>query len=362
MLIVKYSIVRQNPSRKNCPWHGLVRQDGRKKYIPLHTTDKAVAERWLTEQRYRYDRYRAGELGEDEITTVDGTPAFAQKGTSGPVSGKADRLEGILEKWELEMRLKGQREATITAYTRTCRMLLDTSVTLNQLTAEMFKDALASHMGCKPATRRFYSNSLKALAAYLEEEKGLRGIRKGLPDVKADPTVRPYWTHDQIIAIKANVECRDKVCQRQFREYLELLSITGCRQGEAAELRWDDFLGDRIRFRAENTKGRKTRIVPIPMYFTQMLLERQELRGKIFDAIPKTQSARDKMLRRAMQKAGITSGSLHTFRKSVADDLFRRSGGDLKLVAAITGHSEVTLARYYLKERGIEDMRKLIGD
>ena len=359
MLIVKYSIVRQNPSRKNCPWHGLVRQDGRKKYVPLNTTDKAVAERWLTEQRYRYDKYRAGELGEDEIITADGTPAIAQKGPSGAVSGKGDKLDGVIDKWERDMRLVGQREATIAAYTRTCRMLLDTSVILNHLTADMFKDALAAHAECKPATRRFYSNCLKALAAYLEEEKGLRGLRKGLPNVKADPTVRPVFSQDQMIAIISNVRCRDKVCEKQFRLYLSIMATVGCRQGELYELDWSDFQGDRLRFRAEKTKGRKERIVPIPEHLTKELMEMDRLRGRIFDAIPPSQGARDKMLRRAMSRAGIRAGSLHSFRKGVVEILMARCH-DPKLVTQVTGHSPVTMVRYYQADRDMDRLKELV--
>ena len=227
MQIVKYSISLRNKHRKTAQFYGRIRQDNRERFIPLHTASRAQAEKWLHKQLYLYEEYQAGNLDESEILTVDSTAVVARK----RVSGASKTLGEVMDSWEADMRLEGAREATIDTYMRTVRMLLDTSVPVTSVNAEMLRASLAARAECKPATRRFYSNTLKSLAVYLEQRCGFSAtLHQSIPDIKVDPTVRPYWSHDQIIAIKANVECRDKVCQKQFREYLELLSITGCRQ------------------------------------------------------------------------------------------------------------------------------------
>ena len=363
MPIVKYSIALRNKSRKSASYYGRIRQDGREKFIPLHTSSRNEAEKWLTEQRYKYDQYLAGNLTDQEIITVDRAPAFAQKGPSRAVLD----LGRVVDGWEQKMRLSGARESTVTNYCRAVRDIADMSMPVTDLTPVVIKNLLTAKAGCKPATRRFYSNCLRAFAAYVEDEYGATGLCRAVPRIKADTATKPYWTRGQMQKIIDAVQCRDKVMERQFKLYLSIMAAVGSRQGETGKLTWADFTPpDRLRFRAETTKGRRERSVPLPRVLAGKLTNMKinndpSPHSLIFDAIPRSQGSRDRILRRAMTAVGITEGSLHCLRRSVSTILYRKTN-DIKAVSQLLGHAPGTAIRNYQQARGFEELRGLVEE
>lgn len=363
MQIIKYSISLRNKSRKSASYYGRIRQDGREKFIPLHTASKNEAERWLTEQRYKYDQYLAGNITEQEIITVDRAPAFAQKGTSRAVTA----LRDVVDSWERKMRLTGARESTIDNYTRAVRDIADMSMPVTELTTVVMKGLLAVKASCKSTTRRFYSNALRTFAAFVEDEYGATGLCRSVPRIKVDPPTKPFWTRGQMQKIIDAVQCRDKVMERQMKLYLSIMAAVGSRQGETAALTWSDFTPpDRLRFRAETTKGRKERSVPLPRVLagklTNMKINNDPApHSLIFSAIPKHQGSRDGILRRAMTRVGISEGSMHCLRRSVSTILYRKTN-DIKAVSQLLGHAPATAVRSYQQARGFEELRGLVEE
>ena len=159
-----------------------------------------------------------------------------------------------------------------------------------------------------------------------------------------------------------------------LRVYLALyiLAATGIRQGELLGLRRSDLLDAQhiLRIRAETSKSRRERFVPLP---------EEEHRGKVRLAPelarplarylawrlriglgpedPLFVTNRGKMLTRyslasALQRVGKTVGaklSAHVLRHTAAVMLLKSSGGDIKLVYDVLGHSSLEVTKQYLR-------------
>ena len=70
-------------------------------------------------------------------------------------------------------------------------------------------------------------------------------------------------------------------------------------------------------------------------------------------------SARLALLKRAMHRAGVEEGCLHTFRAAVSTLLYRDCE-DIKAVSQILGHSASVALEFCQKTRGAEELRKVV--
>ena len=157
------------------------------------------------------------------------------------------------------------------------------------------------------------------------------------------------------------VKCTDKVMEEQFKVYAWVMASCGSRQGETYELTWNDFHDNCLTFRAETTKGRKERTVPLDLRVVEMLLRMPRTGSKIFSAIPKSQAGRYSILERAVKAAGAPHGGLHTFRTSVSRILYRKCK-DITAVAALLGHSPEVSMMHYSEARKAEELRTLVDN
>lgn len=353
MLIIRYSITLRNKKLKSPRWYGRIRQDGRERFIPMDSRQEA--ERWLNEQKYRYGEYTAGVLKENEILTIDSTPVLARKQASKAVL----TLRDCLDRWEAKRRLEGKREATLAAWGRALNMLVDPAMDVTDFKAAHVKAAIESRAGLKPATRRFYSKALQSFVTFLRDEYGAQNLVEAIPSIKVDTPARPCWTREEMQRIISCIECRDKVVQEQFKDYCTIMAAIGSRQGETYLLRWEDYSGGCLRFRAENTKGRRERVVPVPGSVQERLAKRVQASGPMFPDIPRSQAGRFSMLRRAMERAGVEAGGLHTFRKTVSTLLYQECE-DLKAVSQVLGHSAAVALEVYQRTRGVEELRRVV--
>jgi len=359
---ISYSIVRKNPKRKSCKWHGRIRQGGREKLVALNTQDKAEADRWLARQKYLYGEYLAGNVQLSEILTVDSTPVLAQKRASTAVLSLRDCLDG----WEQKRRMEAKRETTIATYGRALRIMVDPAMPVTDFGPEQVKAIMASKAGLKPATRRFYSKALLSFCDFLRTEYGCVGLCEALPKVKVDEAPRSYWTPNEMATILLEIESDTAEKTIQYRQYFTLMSQVGSRQGETGKITWADVFDDGhgngcIRFRGETTKARVGRTVPISF---ELWAELEDRRGRpdglVFDAISDCQATRYYVLQKALKKLGLT-GNLHKWRHSVSMAMYSKSK-DIKACSQLLGHSAAVAMKYYLEARSLEELRELVED
>jgi integrase/recombinase XerD len=135
------------------------------------------------------------------------------------------------------------------------------------------------------------------------------------------------------------------------------------RVGEALSLSWGDVVGEQVTFRKANTKTRTTRQVPqgetlrkeLATYRLAWEQEHGHAPGRnevLFPAAgsttsPMTRQAADKALRAACARLGFEGVSLHSFRRSAAQDAVSR-GLPLHVVQALTGHKSLGSLGEYL--------------
>lgn len=358
MPIVKYSILIRNKRLKCAKWYGRIRQDGREKFLPMES--RGEAERWLNEQNYLYGEYRAGNLREDEILTIDSTPVKARKRASEAVLS----LRECLDAWERKRALEGMRRTSLDTYGRALHLMLDGSLPLTGFTPAYLKAVIASRSDLKAATRRFYVNALRNFSEFLEKEYGLHGLDGALPDIKVDESTKVYWSEHDMEEIVMAIDCRDPEVTLHYREFYQLQAEVGSRQGESGLITWADVYSDQkgggvVRFRGETTKNRQQRVVPISFELWASLEARRGAPEElVFSKISPCQATRYGVLKRALDRLGLT-GCQHSFRHSRAMAMYAKTK-DIKACAQLLGHSPFTAMRYYLAARSLEELRELV--
>ena len=135
------------------------------------------------------------------------------------------------------------------------------------------------------------------------------------------------------------------------------------RIGETLSLTWADVLGGKTTFRRRNTKTKATRQVPQVQQLSEALERYRaawaEEHGHapqpheaLFPAAGSTTSAMsrqaaDKALRATCRRLGLAGVSLHSFRRTAAQDAVDR-GAPLHVVQALTGHKSLGSLGEYL--------------
>ena len=138
---------------------------------------------------------------------------------------------------------------------------------------------------------------------------------------------------------------------------------TAARISEALALTWADVAGGKVTYRRANTKTKTTRQVPqVPQLRAELLRYRHEWAGEhgheplwhevLFPAAGSTTStmtrqAADKALRGVCLSIGLEGVSLHSFRRTAAQDAVSR-GVQLHVVQALTGHRSLGSLGEYL--------------
>lgn len=133
----------------------------------------------------------------------------------------------------------------------------------------------------------------------------------------------------------------------------------GLRQGELLGLRWDDvdLTAGRllvqhaiVRGRATNTKGKRSREIPLGDDLIAVLKSHRHLRGMyVFcqpDGVPWTVATCRNPLARARKRAGLRHFSWHTLRHTFASHLVMR-GAPLKVVQELLGHRTIQMTMRY---------------
>lgn len=357
---IAYSIVVKNPHRKTVPYYGRVRQDGRERLVHLHTENKAEALKWVERQKnilFQVNEFlEAGQPVPDELmaklVTVD-TARFTTKDTEAPPASP----NGILEKWEVDMRVHGFSEVTIRNYLKSFRIVIG-DVPIASLTTEKVRELISAKVKLSSNTRRFYCNALRHMFRFI----GREDLAKALPNIKPVEGDHVYWTAEQMYDICCAVQSDTPARTEQYRYYFMVLMETGCRNSELMDVKWKDIDNAVIRFSAGSTKMRRTRTVPISWrLYSELDILRKEPESYVFDLVSRNQSRRYKILQKACSRLGIVNGGLHTFRRSRATEIYRRCG--IKVASQLLGDSETVALKHYIEEVGPEQLRKeVFGD
>lgn len=340
-------------------YYARVREDGHTRDIPLHTEDKGVAETWVALRRDEIKRYNqyvlVGEVPPAGL--LDKVDNRTETALGGVVT-----FQRGLEAWEAHMRRRGLRNTTIDSYTRAYRVTVPHDAQVTNLDRPTVTKWLSRHDKLKSATRKLYSCALREFVRFGCSEWGWdRTLLDDWPMVLVESATKGAWTMQQMAAIINNVRCRDPEVEEAFKAYCWVMATVGSRQGETAELRWSDYSEGRLTFRAETTKSRKSRTVPLDQRICRLLDRLPRKNQYIFADIPKTQPGRYEVLARAIKRAGVPSGGLHTFRHSVARIMYAKCT-DITLVADLLGHSPAVSIRHYAEARKPEEMQALVND
>lgn len=357
---LKYSAVLKNRHRASAKYWGRIRQGTRERWVNLNTQDKAVADKWVARQRnilFQVNEYE--EQGQPvpadlmaKLITVDATPVSVndrEKPFTAPGA--------TLDKWECAMRASGMRSTTIANYQRAFVVLLH-GKSPETLTADSVRDMILSRAELKNATRRFYCNALSSLFRWMERHD----LVKALPKVKVEGSNPVYWSEQDMEEIIMEVRSDTAERTMQYRQYFNMMRLIGSRQGETYLLEWRDIdhQTESVTFRADITKSRKARRVPLPF---SLFAELEDRRGnpneRVFNLVSTSQSRRYTVLKKALDRLGL-QGSAHSFRRSRAAILYRQQNADIKAIAELLGHSPEVSLEFYQQSRTLDELRELV--
>ena len=139
---------------------------------------------------------------------------------------------------------------------------------------------------------------------------------------------------------------------------------SAARISEALSLTWADVAGNQITYRRANTKTKTTRQVPQGQSLQAELATYRQAWTSIHGHAPKpsevlfpgqntttsplSRQAADKALRQTCERIGLSGVSLHSFRRTAAQDAVGR-GLPLHVVQALTGHRSLGSLGEYLQ-------------
>lgn len=229
----------------------------------------------------------------------------------------------------------------------------------------------AQRRACRPASNRSVNMEVAALRMCLtwavEEPKFLEknplvGI-KPLSQTEADYARVPHpLTDDEAKRfLKASRE-RDRRYEHPQTPLWRLLLEVGIRWGDAIAIRPEHLQGDVLLIRADTTKGRRLREIPLPRGLAS------ELRVPLVTPTgrPWTQASLPnarKLLLALLEKAGIprvdAAGRtvyLHALRASAATAMYRR-GWRVPAIAGMLGHVDATMTQRRYIRPGLAELQ-----
>ncbi len=166
---------------------------------------------------------------------------------------------------------------------------------------------------------------------------------------RALPDLPDYLTPDEVHAMITAAPPDDALL-------ITLLWQSGARISEALGLRPESIRGNDLRVLG---KGKKERLIPVPVDLINALLRRSVERtgpGRLF---PITRSAADKLVKRAAARAGITRPvHCHLFRHGYAVNVLRQTG-NIAYVQKLLGHADIETTMIYARA-AMPDVREAL--
>ena len=249
----------------------------------------------------------------------------------------------------LENKLKGNYSNNYTGMLRYVFKCLDKHLTGTVLTEKVIYSILNNY-----ASEVSYNTLKRHLNVLINEARSLGMVANPMAAIKSKKTKaklhKPYQNM---------VEVLDEIKHFNERLHLCCLLTYGCLlrpHREVRELTWGDFSEDLhcIYLSGNRNKSGKNRIVPVPRYIRQILVQ-GDRNNNIFTNTPKplnkdyfkTLWSRFKKVSKLLEQ----DQTLYSFRHSGAIEIFKRTGSLTKLQKAM-GHSSINVSLTYL--RGLE--------
>lgn len=158
-----------------------------------------------------------------------------------------------------------------------------------------------------------------------------------------------------------------------LKPIIQTALMTGMRKGELLSLRWDDVNLDTnlITVRAEVSKSKKTRKIPIRSSLKKLLLE-QKLKtgfsGHVFvtpEGRPysgKNPGALKRTFKTALNRSGMKGLVFHDIRHTCATRMAER-GASIIAVKEILGHADIkTTMKYFHPEKSLNEAVELLAN
>ncbi len=305
-----------------------------------------------------------------------------------------NELNGKFEEFTRDCKFaRLSRPDTIRGYEQAFKLLTllipDISVeTINTITMTKFFERLQTRIryigkarieeiGVRKSTVRTYWSKLNTFFQWLLIRKEIAAnplleIRHKRPKVKYDDarSLRKDEIDKIIAAIYANSPARLQL--KRDLAIVHTLLFTGIRRGELLGLRPDDLEFDRntVRIRAETSKSKQTRLIPMNLILKSMLGDYMDERRKgkyttpfLFVSLNKDSGlTRDGIVHWTKRLVGLSGFSfhLHRFRHTFAHNL-AAAGVTLDKIQKLLGHTDLRMTQQYLRSLTVEDLAESVN-
>jgi len=328
--------------RRGKTWYGRWQKDGKDYARSLGTTSKAVARRKLTKLNAK-------------LETCDGVPK-----PESPTVGDAIRqyLERTAQEHKPLTRLRYRgilKQFTVYCGKQRVVRIQD----LKSSHIENYKDQMIREV--EPAT---VSAHLRAISAFCGKAVRLGWLEKnpvsGIEKPRAKERKVRFYSD-------AEVERLLEAADKDLYPVLVLLLHTGLREQELCNLTWSDIEGDWLHVREKkdwSPKSGRSRKIPLTPQAKDALGElRRRCSMNSVLVVPSSRGGLERhLLRRIVplrDRAKVLDATLHAFRHTFATRTLRASGGDIKAVQKLLGHTSLKTTMIYL-HAGEEDMKRAV--
>ena len=169
-----------------------------------------------------------------------------------------------------------------------------------------------------------------------------------LPRPKKEKRIRTVFTMEECNAVFQTIE------NPKHKLALMVAYGAGLRVSEVVNMKWVDILFKEQKIHVKNAKGKKDRMVMLPVSILKMLEHYQALYRKgeyVFEGqvtgIPYSTNSVQKVLGYALERSGMSKrGSVHSLRHSFATHLLD-SGIDIRYVQELLGHKDIRTTMIY---------------
>lgn len=229
--------------------------------------------------------------------------------------------------------------------------------TVEQLRFETLNDMVGYYKACTQSKNA----SINKYVAYLKAAMRHNGyvqhpflLTKKLKDDTA--RVKPIQSDDLIDIFRYVRDLKRNANSHVYRGVEYLLYATGCRVGELLNIKIRNIDRRHRTILLEQTKNRKERYV----FYTEKqdaiieeLIQMNKHSPYLFwNHIQSRRLTRDdvrKFHRDTMKALGLNQLNARQFRKTMATDLAKVSGDDLKMLQTILGHSDIKMTQVYVE-------------
>ncbi len=192
------------------------------------------------------------------------------------------------------------------------------------------------------------NNLVNALNYYYRNVEQNNEFMFKLPRPKKEKRIRTVFTMEECYQVFQTIE------NPKHKLALMIAYGAGLRVSEVVNMEWKNVFFKEQKIHIINGKGKKDRIVMLPLSLLEMLENYQALyrKGKyVFEGqitgMPYSSSSVQKVMREALEQSGLTKkGSIHSLRHSFATHLLD-SGIDIRYVQELLGHKDIRTTMIY---------------